>query len=250
MGVPSKQTVSGWAGLTVVDPAGETVGTVTALYVDATTDQPEWLCVERPDGHALFVPVIDAEEVPQGVQVQFSAQQMTSAPTFGEPRELTKEEEAELYRHYGVPFTEAGSVLPTGGVSTGPAGGGAPSTTATSKDPAAAARTAAQPPATAPDQPRPATAPQPYPPLAAATPAASKPSAQPSAPRSAPARPAVQPVRPVTAPAAAPASAGRGLPASVFVAGGLATGIVALVLRRRRRRNAADRVVDVLRRHV
>ena len=226
MGVPSKQTVTGWANLPVVDPAGTQVGTITALYVDEATDQPEWLCVQRPDGHALFVPVLDAEQVREGVRVPFSAEQMTSAPTFGEPRELTQQEETDLYEHYGVAYSADETVLPTSDTVSGdpvsadpaPASGlsGPDRPAAPSDDPAAAARKNAE-------QPQ---------------------DAQPE-------RPAEQPVyaRPVVVPAAGPPpEQQQGVPPAVLAAGGLAAGVVALVVRRRRRRNAADRLVGRLRR--
>lgn len=117
MGVPKTQDAKNWAGLDVLDRDGTHIGTCTALYVDEATDQPEWLSVDRTDGPTAFVPVLEATERDGQVHLAFAAQAVADAPTFGSPGTLSQEEEATLYRHYGVPFSDSGSLLPTEGAS-------------------------------------------------------------------------------------------------------------------------------------
>ena len=117
MGVPKTEDAKNWAGLDVLDRDGTHIGTCTALYVDEATDQPEWLSVDRTDGPTAFVPVLEATERDGQVHLAFAAQAVADAPTFGSPGTLSQEEEATLYRHYGVPFSDSGSLLPTEGAS-------------------------------------------------------------------------------------------------------------------------------------
>lgn len=117
MGVPKTQDAKNWAGLDVLDRDGTHIGTCTALYVDEATDQPEWLSVDRTDGPTAFVPVLEATERDGRVHLAFAARAIAEAPTFGSPSKLSQEEEATLYRHYGVPFSDSGSLLPTEGAS-------------------------------------------------------------------------------------------------------------------------------------
>jgi hypothetical protein len=42
---PSIETVQSWQGRTMVDPAGDKLGTIDAIYLDDETGQPEWATV-------------------------------------------------------------------------------------------------------------------------------------------------------------------------------------------------------------
>jgi stress response protein YsnF len=42
---PSIDTVQSWQGRTMVDPAGDKLGTIDAIYLDDETGQPEWAAV-------------------------------------------------------------------------------------------------------------------------------------------------------------------------------------------------------------
>ena len=42
---PSIDTVQSWQGRTMVDPAGDKLGRIDAIYLDDETGQPEWALV-------------------------------------------------------------------------------------------------------------------------------------------------------------------------------------------------------------
>ena len=45
MPAPSIETAQAWQGRTMVDPAGDKLGTIDAIYLDDETGQPEWATV-------------------------------------------------------------------------------------------------------------------------------------------------------------------------------------------------------------
>ena len=100
-----------WHGRDLVDRHGDKVGTVEELYVDELTDEPEWAAV-RTDllGQKLsFVPIQDAEPSGGQVRVPFDKDQVKDAPRIEPEEELTPQEEATLYAHYGMTYLERGS---------------------------------------------------------------------------------------------------------------------------------------------
>jgi uncharacterized protein (TIGR02271 family) len=69
------------------------------------------------------VPLAGASPSGEAVQVPFSKQQIKDAPGVTADGELSQQEEAELYRHYGLDYSESrsGSGLPEGGAAGGTA---------------------------------------------------------------------------------------------------------------------------------
>ena len=116
MTLPDRDVVVSWVGLQVVDEAGGAVGSCTAIYADDATGLPEWLLVQAVgDAGLRFLPLVDAQEDAGCVRVAFSADRISGAPRVGSQGHLTEPEEAELYRHYGVPFSAdpSATLLPT-----------------------------------------------------------------------------------------------------------------------------------------
>jgi uncharacterized protein (TIGR02271 family) len=115
---PSIDTVQSWQGRTMVDRAGDKLGTIDAIYLDDETGQPEWATVTRGlfSAKAAFVPLAQAQDVGDSVQVPYDNQQVTDAPSPQADGSLSQDEEAELYRHYGMEYTESrsDSGLPAG----------------------------------------------------------------------------------------------------------------------------------------
>jgi uncharacterized protein (TIGR02271 family) len=115
---PSIDTVQSWQGRTMVDPAGDKLGTIDAIYLDDETGQPEWATVTRGlfSAKAAFVPLAQAQDMGDRVQVPYDKQQVTDAPSPQADGSLSQDEEAELYRHYGLEYTESrsDSGLPAG----------------------------------------------------------------------------------------------------------------------------------------
>ena len=101
--------LSGWRGHDVVDPSGDTIGEIADIYLDEQTDQPEWLAVRTGlFGRRLsFVPIAEAQASGDYVAVPYSKDQVKDAPNV-DPDEglLSEREEALLYEHYGLPYSD------------------------------------------------------------------------------------------------------------------------------------------------
>jgi uncharacterized protein (TIGR02271 family) len=106
--MPDIDTVQSWQGRTMVDPAGDKLGTIDAIYLDDETGQPEWATVTRGlfSAKAAFVPLAQAQDMGDSVQVPYDKQQVKNAPTMRADGSLSQDEEAELYRHYGLEYSE------------------------------------------------------------------------------------------------------------------------------------------------
>ncbi|HSK37497.1 MAG TPA: PRC and DUF2382 domain-containing protein [Actinomycetota bacterium] len=118
MPAPSIDTAQNWQGRTMVDPAGDKLGTIDAIYLDDETGQPEWATVTSGmfSAKTAFVPLAQARDTGASVQVPYDKQQVKNAPTMQADGNLSQDEEAELYRHYGLDYSEhrSDSGLPAG----------------------------------------------------------------------------------------------------------------------------------------
>jgi uncharacterized protein (TIGR02271 family) len=116
-----------WRGRDIIDAYGGKVGTVEELFRDKDTEQPEWAAVRTGlFGTKLsFVPIQNAEPSGETMRVPFTKDQIKDAPRIDDAGgELSQQEEAELYAHYGMSYSqrrsdsglpEDGSANPTGG---------------------------------------------------------------------------------------------------------------------------------------
>jgi uncharacterized protein (TIGR02271 family) len=115
---PSIETVQSWQGRTMVDPAGDKLGTIDAIYLDDETGQPEWALVTSGlfGPKSAFVPLAQAQDTGDSVQVPHAKDQVKDAPRMTADGQLSQDEEAELYRHYGLDYSEhrSDSGLPAG----------------------------------------------------------------------------------------------------------------------------------------
>jgi len=118
MAAPSIETVQSWQGRAMVDPAGDKLGTIDAIYLDDETGQPEWALVYTGlfTAKIVFVPLAQAQATGDSVQVPYDKDQVTSAPTMRADGSLSQDDEAKLYRHYGLDYSEhrSDSGLPAG----------------------------------------------------------------------------------------------------------------------------------------
>jgi uncharacterized protein (TIGR02271 family) len=100
-----------WQGRTVIDRNGDKIGKIDSLYVDQQIDKPEWALVNTGlFGTKSFVPIAGAAPRGEDVVVQVEAQQVKDAPKMDTDQELSEQQEAELFRHYGIDYMEEGSV--------------------------------------------------------------------------------------------------------------------------------------------
>jgi uncharacterized protein (TIGR02271 family) len=117
---PSIDTAQSWQGRTMVDPAGDKLGTIDAIYLDDETGQPEWATVTSGlfTARTVFVPLAQAQAMGDSVQVPYDKDQVNGAPGMEADGSLSQDDEAELYRHYGLDYSEhrSDSGLPAGTV--------------------------------------------------------------------------------------------------------------------------------------
>jgi uncharacterized protein (TIGR02271 family) len=113
-----QEQVNDVRGATLIESGGSKVGTVEEIYLDRETDQPEWLTVKTGllGTKSNFVPLAEATVEGGAVRVPYRKDQVKSAPAVDDNGDLSQSEEAELYRHYGLEYSEApsDSGLPTG----------------------------------------------------------------------------------------------------------------------------------------
>jgi len=118
MPAPTIETAQAWQGRIMVDPAGDKLGTIDAIYLDDETGQPEWATVASGlfSAKAAFVPLAQAQATGDNVQVPYDKQQVTDAPSMEADGQLSQDDEAALYRHYGLDYSEhrSDSGLPAG----------------------------------------------------------------------------------------------------------------------------------------
>jgi uncharacterized protein (TIGR02271 family) len=106
MPAPSIETAQTWQGRTMIDPAGDKLGTIDAIYLDDETGQPEWATVTSGlfTAKTAFVPLAQSQDMGDSVQVPYDKQQVTDAPAMEADGQLSQDDEAELYRHYGLDY--------------------------------------------------------------------------------------------------------------------------------------------------
>jgi PRC-barrel domain len=153
MTLPTIDQARSWRGLTLVATDNEPVGRIEAIYVDRTTRQPEWaLVLTGLFGSArTFVPLADAAQRGDIVRVPHHTSVVREAPRLEQDAELSEEDEARLYAHYGIQYTtdESSSGLPVGVPASPDRGTPTAATDATTELPPASSRLQADAPAAA-----------------------------------------------------------------------------------------------------
>src|SRR3954463_10523834 len=114
-----------WSGRTLKDRSGDKIGEIDAIYVDDQTDKPEWALVTTGlfGGKPTFVPLAGASPEGEDVLARVDKQQVKDAPKVDPDQELSEQQEAELFRHYGIDYTEQGSVTAKGSPNDGASSG-------------------------------------------------------------------------------------------------------------------------------
>ena len=111
--------ISSWRGYDLVDPTGEKIGRIEDVYLDEQTNEPEWLAVRTGlfGRRVSFVPLAEAQPAGEGITVPYTKEQVKDAPHAEPDGLLSQQEEAALYEHYGLAYSDAASdtVLASGG---------------------------------------------------------------------------------------------------------------------------------------
>jgi uncharacterized protein (TIGR02271 family) len=107
----TESAVAEWRGRNAVDSGGDKIGSIDEIYMDSQTGKPEWLAVKTGmfGTKVSFVPIAGASDADGDVRVPFDKQQVKDAPNAEADGELSQEEEAALYSHYGLDYSEAHS---------------------------------------------------------------------------------------------------------------------------------------------
>ncbi len=93
-----------WRGHKMVDSAGDKIGKIDEIYVDDASGEPEWALVNTGlfGTSSNLVPLADARADGDDVVVAHTKDTVKDAPQLGEGQQLSREDEAELYRYYGI----------------------------------------------------------------------------------------------------------------------------------------------------
>jgi uncharacterized protein (TIGR02271 family) len=107
-------------GSDLVTTEGDKVGKIGQIYLDDQTGQPEWATVNTGlfGTRESFVPLTHAELQGNDVVVPHSKSQIKDAPSVDvDGGHLSQDEEAQLYSHYGISYSEnrSDSGLPDSG---------------------------------------------------------------------------------------------------------------------------------------
>lgn len=100
---PDSDGVRTWVGHRLDEISGGNVGRVEGLFVDESSNVPEWLLARMGRfGHYTLVPARDAVEGVGHVWVPYTRDQIRRAPRMEPNEPLTAGTEKQLLEHYGI----------------------------------------------------------------------------------------------------------------------------------------------------
>jgi uncharacterized protein (TIGR02271 family) len=101
------QSIQQYIGKTLYDDEGNKVGKIGAVFLDDVSGSPEWVTVSTGffGTNESFVPVSGASARDDGLSVPHGKDKIKNAPNVDvEQGHLSSEEEASLYRYYGLDY--------------------------------------------------------------------------------------------------------------------------------------------------
>jgi hypothetical protein len=101
------ENIRDWRNHDVIDPEGHKIGSLEAVYVDTSTDQPSFASVRvgMIGRHRLtFVPLDRATVTPDKMRVAYTRGQVKDAFSIDTDGELAAEDEPGLFEHYGLAY--------------------------------------------------------------------------------------------------------------------------------------------------
>jgi uncharacterized protein (TIGR02271 family) len=123
MGTIQKNRILEFRGQDLWDTSGDKLGQIEEIYLDAETNEPEWALIHTGlfGTKRTFVPIGQATESDGNLTVSFDKATVKDAPQVEANGQLSQQEEAELYRHYGLDYghDRSDTGLPEGGGATG-----------------------------------------------------------------------------------------------------------------------------------
>ena len=105
------ENITDWRGQEVVDRSGEKLGKAEEIYFDGETDEPTFIAVKSGtiSKSLTLVPLARASVGRDYVRVDRAKGEFKKAPSFDTDVELTLDDEAQTFRHYGLDYTPAGT---------------------------------------------------------------------------------------------------------------------------------------------
>ena len=100
----SRDSVQTLLGGTAYSSDGDKIGSISQVYLDNASGEPAWVTVKTGlfGANESFVPLDQAELTEDGVRVPYEKERVKDAPNIETDRELTEQEEDELYAYYGI----------------------------------------------------------------------------------------------------------------------------------------------------
>jgi uncharacterized protein (TIGR02271 family) len=106
-----REDIATWRGRDLAASDGSKIGRIEEIYVDTETDEPEWALVHTGllGTKQTFVPLRDATPDDDQLRVPYDKSQVKDAPSIEPDGQVSRSDEAELYRHYGLDYSETRS---------------------------------------------------------------------------------------------------------------------------------------------
>jgi uncharacterized protein YrrD len=104
------ENIADWRGQDVVDRSGDKLGKLEDVYFDGETDEPAFAAVKSGlvSRSITLVPLMRASVGREYVRVDQAKSDVKKAPSFDTDTELSMDDEASAYRHYGLDYAPAG----------------------------------------------------------------------------------------------------------------------------------------------
>jgi uncharacterized protein (TIGR02271 family) len=114
-----KEWILNSTGGTVLDQQGAKIGSISDIYLDEQSGEPEWVLVSTGGfaGKGTFVPLEGATQRGDDIIVPYDGDFVKDAPTMDPDGQLTPHEENELYAYYGRSDAEVSQGTTSGDVS-------------------------------------------------------------------------------------------------------------------------------------
>ena len=100
----SRDSVQTLIGGTAYSSDGAKIGSIGTVYLDNASGEPAWVTVKTGlfGSNESFVPLEQAEQTNDGIRVPYDKDRVKNAPNIETDRELSEQEEDQLYSYYGL----------------------------------------------------------------------------------------------------------------------------------------------------
>src|SRR5918911_2899327 len=121
----STDSVQSLIGGTAYGSDGQKIGSIGTVYLDNESGQPAWVTIKTGlfGSNESFVPLEQAEQTDDGIRVPYDKDRVKNAPNIETDRELSEQEEDQLYSYYGLGGGTSGYSGTTTGTTTGTTSG-------------------------------------------------------------------------------------------------------------------------------